>query len=465
MRTSALFALTILAACGSNNTAPSVDAAPPTPPPTPTANGVFPAQGFAGRDVRIEVSGDNTTWSASTTVSFGPDVTVNKVSVAGPTDLFADVTISPSAASGLVDVVVTDGSSMFKLAQAFEIDTPIGATFQGVVAQGSISVLTIQNNDTTNPFDTTSTTDANGNAVFTNIALGGPAGMNFIVETVTPFQISALALTDIDAGASGDITVASGPAGGTVVNSDAGSTTVTARTATALTAGTAANGTVTNPFDSQLFSYTPTTSVPDIQALALATANADAAPAVALLPASGHFSDLISFGASADSLNTTAGTEQFFVYWDNTGTAGYNFTIDEADVTLTHTATLAATSDSDVTATTVTLPFLGNGGDVNTATGQQWVKLTVAAAQVGKTLRVVMVGDPTSDLEIDVYASLGDAQQDNPFATCGDLGGNPVDCVTPAITTAGTYFIEMQPDPGSFFGTPTTDYILTAFFQ
>ncbi len=132
-------------------------------------------------------------------------------------------------------------------------------------------------------------------------------------------------------------------------------------------------------------------------------------------------------------------------------------------MTLTHTATLAATSDSDLTATSETLPFLGNGGDVNTQTGQQWIKLTVAAGDVGKSLRVITLGDPTTDLQIDVYTSLANAQQGSSFVECGDQGGNPVDCTSPAITATGTYFIELQPDP--VFGSQTTDYTLAAFLQ
>jgi hypothetical protein len=449
MRASALtlLVLTPLLGCGTD--------------PSQSANAVFPSQAFTGRDVRVEISGDQTSWSASTKVSFGPDVTVNSISVASPTDLFADVTISPTAAPGLVDVVVTDGGSTFTLSKAFEIDLPIAVTFQGLVAQGSISTLTIQNQDVENPFDTTSTTDILGNATFTNIALGGPKGMGFVVENVTPFQITALALTDVDAAASGDIVVQSG--GSDVITSDAGSTTVAARTATALTAGTPTMGMVPTAFDSQLYSYTPTATAPDIEVLAVASNSMDASPAVAVLPASGHFADLLSFGPSSDTLNTTAGSVQYLVYWDNTGAAGYSYTLTQDDISLTHTTAIAGGATTPALATAITLPALGTGGDFKNAS--QWVKLTIAQGDVGKTLRLITEGDPTTDLQIDVFTSITDANTPGtqPFVECGDLGGNPVDCISPAITTTGTYYVELQGDPG--FPTPTTDYILTAFLQ
>src|SRR5438067_11421401 len=94
----------------------------PTPvPPTQTANGVFPSSAFLGRKAHVEISGDNTNWTAATTVSFGASVTVDKVSVASPTDLFADITIDAAATPGLRDVTITDGGASFTLMQAFDL--------------------------------------------------------------------------------------------------------------------------------------------------------------------------------------------------------------------------------------------------------------------------------------------------------------------------------------------------------
>src|SRR5438874_12208682 len=106
--------------CSDNDPTP----VPPTPP-TPNANGVFPSSAFLGRKAHVEISGDNTNWTAATTVSFGASVTVDKVTVASPTDLFADITIAGTATPGMTDVVVTDGASTFTLTQAFQLKAPI----------------------------------------------------------------------------------------------------------------------------------------------------------------------------------------------------------------------------------------------------------------------------------------------------------------------------------------------------
>src|ERR1044071_7564481 len=71
--------------------------------------GVFPDSGFIGRTTRVEISGDTTSWDASTTVNFGAGVTVSNVEVVSPSSLQADLTIDPAATPGKQDVVITDG--------------------------------------------------------------------------------------------------------------------------------------------------------------------------------------------------------------------------------------------------------------------------------------------------------------------------------------------------------------------
>ena len=121
----------------------------------PSASGVFPTAGFLGRSVRVEISGDATAWGASSKVSFGEGITVDSVTVASPTALFADITIADTAPVGLRDVVVTGGDNV-TLKQAFEIESPITITLRGSLAQGSIATVDVVNHDFDTPFDTTS---------------------------------------------------------------------------------------------------------------------------------------------------------------------------------------------------------------------------------------------------------------------------------------------------------------------
>ena len=114
---------------------------------TPSANGVFPATGFSGRDVRVEISGDSTKWGSSPTVSFGDGITVNKVTQASPTDLFADITIADNAVVGPRDVTVTDSNKALALSQAFTVTSPITVKTFGSLAQGSIATFEVRQLD------------------------------------------------------------------------------------------------------------------------------------------------------------------------------------------------------------------------------------------------------------------------------------------------------------------------------
>ena len=138
MRTKTVFAFSLLAAaagCSSNsNNNNTTDAGPGI---TPTASGVFPSQAFVGRQLRVEISGDATSWdSSSTPCRSAAAWTVGTVTAASATDLFADITIAQNAPVGMADVTVTAGGETFTLSKAFEIDVPGITGTAGVFAQG-----------------------------------------------------------------------------------------------------------------------------------------------------------------------------------------------------------------------------------------------------------------------------------------------------------------------------------------
>ena len=163
----------------------------------PSANAVVPAAGFAGRQLRVQISGDNTNWTSSATVAMGDGITVGTVTVASPTDLFADITIMPDAAVGMRDVTVTAGSEKDTLMQAFEITSAVSSTSAGDFAQGSIGQVIITNHDFDTPFDLT--TDANG--AFVNLSVTAGTGVTLTVTAATEYSITATATLDIDAAA------------------------------------------------------------------------------------------------------------------------------------------------------------------------------------------------------------------------------------------------------------------------
>src|ERR1044071_5578542 len=89
--------------------------------PDKSVSGVFPSSAFLGRKLRVEVSGDNTSWKPGTSVDFGAGITVQNVAVASPTTLFADITVLDNAAPGLRDVTVDKKV----LKEAFQLESAI----------------------------------------------------------------------------------------------------------------------------------------------------------------------------------------------------------------------------------------------------------------------------------------------------------------------------------------------------
>src|SRR5439155_3560086 len=84
-------------------------------------------------------------------------------------------------------------------------------------------------------------------------------------------------------------------------------------------------GTVAGAYDSSLFSFTPRAGA-SIQDLTARAGDPTLAPAVAVLPKSGAFADVLAFGPRA-TLVSAAADPFYVIYWDNTGASGYDFTL------------------------------------------------------------------------------------------------------------------------------------------
>lgn len=399
--------LTTAAACGS-------DKDMPTPGTTPTASGVFPAQAFTGRDAHIEISGDATTWDSSATVSFGAGITVNKVTVASPTDLFADITIDPGATLGARDVTVSD-NGMFTLSQAFQVVSPIELVVQGNAGQGGLPYFNIINHDFDNPFDTT--TDPNTGA-YVNTVVTGPSGVEFFINAVTQYSISGQAFIDLDA-AAGPLSVTSGPQGGTQVTSSLGDNfPVVARTGTALT-NDMATGTIATYGDSALFAVAAT-GTPSIVHVALSTQDQNAQLA------GGIFVD--NKWADLQGLHTilnNPGTVNVLVA-DLGSETGYNFTINAKGEMLNVAAEADDTTNNSNASTTqtATLAYEMSPATLSSGTDVDVIKVVISAADANKRLHIVTDAgaDPFTDTQVDVTDLAGTTSYLQDF-----YGGGPVD--------------------------------------
>lgn len=438
------------AACGSDGT-------------TPTVSGVFPSSAFLGRKVRVEVSGDATNWSAATTVNFGTGVTVDTVAVASPTSLFADVTVTDAAAVGLTDVVVTDAGKTFTLAQAFEIDSPIAVTADGTLAQGSVVFLTIANHDTSNPFDTTD----DGSGTFANISVSSPPGTEVQVSAVTDFSITAVLLVDTDATA-GALSVSSGPSGSEVI-SPFGNMDIAARTATAITAGTPTNGMETEAFGTQLFSFTPSGSGAAAILADVSTANPDASAQMIVLPASGKLADRIALTGSLATILPTAG-QLFVIYFDNTGTSGYSYTLNAKSVALTTTtAETAGPNDNGAQAQAITLPAFFSNATLTDDTDIDVVSFTITAADIGKKVHVLTSGDPLTDSLVEVFTSSSLSANSSLGGPSDDLDFGENFVSTPIVTVPAApnnkIFVKISASQAGFFDPTHNAYDAGVFLE
>ncbi len=476
-----LFTFGSVAACGSGSQGPQGEpgeAGPPGPageagPPgpgldggglTPSVSAVIPDRAFLARNAQVTISGYATNWSSTTKVDFGTGIKVNKITVASPTSLVVDVTTDKTATMGVRDVKVTDGANVETYKGSFNVLSPIQVSYQGVPAQGGVLLVTLKNLDVENPFDTTSTVDPlTGAATYTNLAVSLPSGvLNQGLQTVSDFSLQLLATIDVTAAVKmGDVDVLSGPQGadGGVGTGDVefpfpGGFNLQARTATALTSGTAAMATIANPDDSALFSITPSAS----QTIVDWSVNGGSSAIFYGLPTAGVWGQ---GGANLNgetnflpkfSLDTNAASPVYGVYWDGSGATG------SISVTATATAaaaTAAATANDATVPTAIvatSLPFVLTAGDVtHSNSAGDWVKVTMPSGTT--SLRVTTTGEIFTDAAVSVTTN-----GTTPAGTTTDQPetGGMVDAIFTGLTAGQTYYVEFAPGQ---FGGNTNDYV------
>jgi hypothetical protein len=429
--------------------------------PKQTANGVSPSNGFAGRSLRVEISGDATTWTGSATVAMGSGVTVNSVSAASPTDLFADITIDPTATLGMRDVTVSDGHKTFTLSQAFEIDSPIELVVQGSIGQGGVPFFTLVNHDAENRFD--STTDANGNYV--NLTVTGPTGTTFVVSLVTDLSASGRAFIDTTATA-GDLLITQGQ-GSAALMSDAGSFAIAPRTATPLTNDTPVTAGIANIGDSQLFSLAAQGGS-TIAHVSVTTTDKMAQLAGAMFPDGtwAHATGLRSVMNAEGNID--------FVVNDFAQYAGYSFTVTGAAEPLTAADQGSGHTGNGNALHATAIPFEQTGGMVNAQNYMQVISFTVDAAHANRKLELttdmgsdIMTATDVNIVDGDGKGYLSRYYQGGPSGpvdgtdcglfSCTTLGEDVVSDPLPA----GTYYIQIT---ASVFSWTAADQSYLAIF-
>ena len=421
--------------------------------PEQSINGVFPSQGFIGRKVRVEVSGDNVKFvDGSVQMDFGSGITVDKVVVSSSTAAFADLTIADTAALGARDVKVTSGKDALTLKAAFELQSPLDFTTQGTLAQGSVVAFTARNRDFDAPFDTTCGASFFGICLqYTGITANVPSGVNAVISTVDPYTISGTLFVDLDA-QSGPVSFVSGTDATKQVTSAVGTDTeFKPREPVALTANTATTTTVAAAFDSQLYSFDLGANT--VGRLSASPGDQNATPTIYVLPESGHFLDMVASGAKPNALTQTGG-KFFAVYADGSGLFNYSYAMRVSPLQLNAMAESDTSGANDTSATaqnagTNTTILLTNA-TLSSDTDADWVRFTVPAGSTNKKVHVMTAGgDPMTDTFVDVYK---DAEAADKLLGESDDSTYHEDLVTASIgtTSSNVIFVKISGSPGYF---------------
>ncbi|MBA3540472.1 MAG: hypothetical protein H0T79_12755, partial [Deltaproteobacteria bacterium] len=273
-----------------------------------------------------------------------------------------------------------------------------------------------------------------------------------------PYTITGTAMFDVDASGGGTIQVISGPADDAITSPLGFGITVTPRTAMPLDSFT--SNTLVLPFDSHLYEMTPATA-PHIARFAVRSIETNASPRVAILPASGHFADLLSEAARSTLVATTPASSKYYaIYFDRRGSSGYVYDLTETSMSLIKTPE-AEPNDTAGAAQALALPLLLDDADLSSQTDQDWVTVQVAASDIGKRIHVITTSnDPRTDTFVDVLGptmtSLGGPSSDANFHE---------DFLSTPITAAGTHYIALSASQTIFFDPAHKDYVAAIFLE
>jgi hypothetical protein len=407
-------------------------------------SGVVPGDVFAGREVDVLVSGDNTDWGDDVEITFGEGVTAGTVTVASPTALWVHITVAADAELGPRTVTV-DGD---EFADAFNVISALKVTsIAGPLAQGSVATVKVQSLDFTTPFDT-----AAGNLA---IEVADDAGIQVVAGTADAYTFDFQVFTDVDAPAAPiDLALVSGPPGGATVEFNLPAAfSVEARDAEVVPI-TELGGTFGPGGDSALFKVDPASL--DVVTVAGLFDSPDGSVAFYILGDSGRFDDIIAVGAPSffdpNAIATFLTNEPFYVVVaDASGTGGYQFLVDAVVEASIGDEVLAEDDANDTSgaAQAAAAPIMVNGSLADD-TDVDWYEVVVPAENDGDTLVVFTTAGPsnTTDTTVSFF------EDDGTTAIGDEIDNNYGETAISEPLAAGTYLVRIQNTGGSFTPSP-----------
>jgi hypothetical protein len=418
-------------------------------------SGVIPGALFVGRDADILIIGSNTGWTSGVRVDLGEGIEVREVVAASPTALLVKASAEPGAELGPRDITVED----LDFAGGVDVRSPVALTYQGLIAQGSISVIELQNLDFAHPFDTTSVGGGLFEPLrFTNVRATAGEGTTLQVSQVEPYRMRLLLLSDVGAsGGAHDLDVQSGPSGEEVGFRLPAAFDLIERAPTALASGQPAVGSMERPFQAWLFSIVPD-ELSVVRAATFAMAP-NAVPGIAVLPASGSFADVITFDLSTTLISDEV---HYLVYWDNSGASGYQFQVSASTTTVAERAEEVEPNDVRTEAAAVALtPAVIADSTIPSQDDVDWVEVELTAEQVGEgvRLRAMSYGD---DPQTDTALAIFRGDEVDPLISSDVVR---LDEVTANITEPGIYYVRVSASTSSFYDAEHSAYSLAILLE
>ena len=399
----------------------------------PSISLVTPNKLVVGHSTEVAISGFATKWTANSLVSFGAGVTVSNVRVASPTAIVAVITADSSATLGTRDVTVSGGgvaasyNGVFAVLPLYAVTLPTKATL------GAVFAIRIHHNDSAFSWETSPAITLTPTPVLTDV--------RSFVSSATPQDQVVLFFADLDAPL-GKRTVH-------IVNNAGASTELSISLPDAfdladkevlpLTEGTPATGNLVDANSGVLFKYVP--AIAALKIFAMGTGPTGKSTII-LLTSSGKYVDAMQVGATV--LGTCPPVDGCYISaYDTSGKAGLVFSM---AVTAPPGGPEVEPNDTLGTAQPVTLGLIGNNLEtfvtsaaLGSLTDQDWYKVTVTAAEVGKKFHVItrpgdVLADPVVDVQSSTGVSLGGPSSDT---------GYHEDFLSSGIPAAGDYLIKV----------------------
>lgn len=414
----------------------------------PSLSAAVPESAFLARTLDVTLSGDNTVWAEQKVkADFGEKITVNKLTVASPTALVANITVSADAATGPRDVKVADDESELVYKGAFHVESPLKIAITGAPAQGSIFLVHARGLDFATPFDLTQAGSL-FNPTFPNVSLATSPGIGASVSNVTEYAVDYQVFVDVDAAATSvKADILSGPKEDLVEFPFPAAYAIAPRAATPIGTGATTKISLNEPGGSALLSYAPSDAKLKIIDVMSSTADIKATPAGYFLPKSGRFADKFAIAPGATFASSAAAT-YYIVYADYYAYSGYDLDVTVAETNAQGGAELEPNDSKNLAMTNgaVAPPWVTEAATLMDGSDEDWYAITVAAADVGKSIRVQTSGlDPLTDTVVDIFEVQGNTLIPiGPKGNPSDDNGFLDELTSGATASAGTYFVKVS---------------------